>query len=244
MKKICVILLAFVCALFASCDIFKGYIPPSQGKMTTYYGVVETMEGNEGLFVNIPSVGLCDIPSYEKEQITVQEGDLLMMQFSSQDVVILERYPACISTPVHHMEVIDFSFSLTWGTYGISSYDSETGRLVKTSEAANVDAYKTTHHLTAQELVEIYKTIHDLDVSSYPDQYNPMGNQASTPNQSLILSVQTGVLQKTIEAKGIAYGEAVDWKGKKFIDACNKISTILTSTAAWKALPDYPILYD
>ena len=32
MKKICVILLAFVCALFASCDIFKGYIPPSQGK--------------------------------------------------------------------------------------------------------------------------------------------------------------------------------------------------------------------
>lgn len=116
--------------------------------------------------------------------------------------------------------------------------------MIKTDDVANVEAFTTTHLLTALERVEIYKAINNLDVSFYPDQYNPMGAQASIPNQSLILSVQIGVLQKTIAAEGIAFGEAVDWKGEKFMDTCNKISTILESTAEWKALPDYPILYD
>ena len=31
----------------------------------------------------------------------------------------------------------DFSFSLIWGAYGTSSYDSRTGKLVKTTDATH-----------------------------------------------------------------------------------------------------------
>ena len=39
----------------------------------------------------------------------------------------------------------EFSFSLTWGTFGISSYDSATGKLVKTKDAPTPEAYITTY---------------------------------------------------------------------------------------------------
>ena len=33
-------------------------------------------------------------------------------------------------------------------------------------------------------------------------------------------------------------------QGKVFMDACKKIADILENTDEWKALPDYPYLYD
>ena len=45
----------------------------------------------------------------------------------------------------------NFEFSFTWGCYGISSYDSETGLLVKTSDATKPELYQTTHILTEQD---------------------------------------------------------------------------------------------
>ena len=65
----------------------------------------------------------------------------------------------------------DFSFALTWGVFGISSYDSNTGKLIKTTDATNPDDYITNYQLTDTQKRYIYSWIYALDVYSYPDIY-------------------------------------------------------------------------
>lgn len=251
MKKLLSILLSVLCLFmgicFAGCDsidkMFVKYVPPSMQPCTTYYGVAQTIEDSDGLFVYIPYIGVCDIPSYD-QQITIEEGDVLIMTFYTEDVQIMELYPAKFAIPADSMAAVEFSFSLIWGTYGISSYDSKTGRLVKTDDVSNKEDYETTHVLTAQEKTEIFKIIEDLPPYIYPDEYNPTEGKGSNPYQSLILSVEIDGDRKTIAAEQVAFGEATSPQGKRFMDACKAIEDILENTDEWKALPDYPYLYD
>ena len=250
MKKIFSLVLAVLtCVCFAGCNlwnsIWRVQVPPSLGPTPiTYYGVAQTMEGSDGLFVYIPEIGVCDIPTYERETITVQEGDLLLMEFyDPAEVQIMERYPAAFSKSVDYMAVVDFSFSLTWGTFGISSYDSTTGRLIKAKDAPNVQEYTTTYFLTAQEKLTVYETLVHLEMTSYPDTYNPTEGIGSDPYESLVLSAKIDRISKTITANEVAFSDATSAKGEKFIGACRTISDILTATEAWKALPEYPWLY-
>jgi hypothetical protein len=142
--------------------------------------------------------------------------------------------------------VDSFSFSLTWGCYGISSYDSETGKLVKTTDATNPEDYITTYQLTDTQKQQIYDLVKGLDVTAYPDTYNPQPEGfMSSPSMTLILSVNTGMVQKTIAAKGIVYTfESEKSKGQKFLDVCKVIRDILMETDEWKALPEYEFFYD
>ena len=256
MKKLLSVLLAVaMCFCFAGCNAINqllneilrwgATVPPSITPSTIYYGVVQKSEMGDGLFVYVDGVGLCDIPTYEKEQITVKEGDLLVMDFYTDEVAIMECYPARFGSPADYMAVVDFSFSLTWNTFGISSYDSKTGRLVKTDDVADKENYETTHILTAQEKLSIFKIVEELGVYSYPDEYNPTEGIGSDPYQTLILSVEMGnYLPKTITAEQVALGDATSPKGQKFMDACDAIADVLENTEEWKALPDYPYLYD
>ena len=109
MKKLLSIILSVVClcmgVCFAACDKPKGQ---HQVFSTTYYGVVQTIENTDGLFVYIPEVGVCDIPSYkdgQQQDITVKEGDLIRMDFDGVEVEFMERYPVGIKTPVKSMTV-------------------------------------------------------------------------------------------------------------------------------------------
>ena len=138
-----------------------------------------------------------------------------------------------------------FSFSLTWGCYGISSYDSATGRLVKTSDATHPEDYVTTYYLTSEKKQEIYSLITELDIEKYPDEYNPHKNAVSTPYMTLILSVKADGIEKTVTVPETALSyDADNRKGQKFLDVCKAIEDILTATDEWKALPEYEFLYD
>lgn len=138
-----------------------------------------------------------------------------------------------------------FSFSLTWGTYGISSYDSSTGKLVKTTDSTHPEDYITTYKLTEEQKAQIYKLIEELDITSYPDEYNPNGNASSKPSMTLILSVTSDTVQKTVEAADIAITYYSDnKKGQAFLDVCKAIQDILTATDEWEALPEYEFFYD
>lgn len=139
----------------------------------------------------------------------------------------------------------DFSFSITWGCYGISSYDSETGRLVKTSDATHPEDYVTTYYLTNEQKQEIYNLIIGLNIEKYPDEYNPHRNAVSTPHMTLILSVKADGIDKTVTVPETALSyEANNRKGQKFLDVCKAIEDILTSTDEWKALPEYEFFYN
>ncbi len=139
-----------------------------------------------------------------------------------------------------------FEFSLTWGVNGISSYDSETGRLVKTTDATDPSAYVTEYILTEKERAEIYGLIRKLRVESYPDDYDPHnGGLASEPSMILILSVHTEAGDKTVTADDVALTyKSKNLKGQRFLTVCEKIVEILKSTDEWKALPEYEFFYD
>lgn len=252
MRKILSILLsAMICLCFAGCDVldglWKGFVPPSKGPTpTTYYGVIEEQEESGALFVYVDGVGLCEIPQYAPLDVTdnAEVGDLLLMEFYTEEVVIMECYPARIATPVDYMAVIDFDFSLVWSTYGRSSYNSETGELIKEKYAKDIEEFTTTYFLSSQELLTVYKTLVHLEMSSYPDEYNPTEGLGSDPSETLILRAKIDRIDKTITATGVAFSDATSAKGQAFMDACRVISGIVTATEEWKALPEYPYLYD
>ncbi len=138
----------------------------------------------------------------------------------------------------------DFSFALTWNTYGISSYDSRTGRLVKTTDATHPEDYVTVHILTQEEKEEIWRVIRDLDIGSYPGIYDP-SDIRSEPSQTLILTVCSGGTEKTVRAEKVALvPEGRDAAGIRFLKACREISEMLMETEEWQALPAYEFLYE
>jgi len=140
----------------------------------------------------------------------------------------------------------NLSFSLTWNTYGISSYDSATGKLVKTTDATNPEDYITTLQLDGQQLFGIWELLWELDIETYPDEYDPHGGELSSdPSMTLILTLRDGDKVKTVRAEDIALTyESDDPKGQKFLDTCKGIRDILTETEEWKALPEYEFFYD
>lgn len=256
MKKFFSLLLSVIfCLCFAGCnavnqllnDILRwgATVPPSSMPVATFYGVVQTLEDSDDLFVYIDGTGVCEIPSY-KETLDMEEGDILRIEFHNViEVPIMECYPARFSLSADRIVAMEFEFSLIWGINGVSSYDSKTGRLVKTDDVADKENYETTHLLTAQEKLSIFKIVEALEVYSYPDEYNPTEGKGSSPNQTLILSVSKGnYLPKTITASDVALSDATSEKGQRFMDACQSIADILENTEEWKALPEFPYLYD
>lgn len=139
----------------------------------------------------------------------------------------------------------DFSFALRWGVFGISSYDSRTGKLIKTGDATRPQDYITEYILPADQLERIYGLIRDLDVNTYPAEYNPNKDLATCPPMTLILTVRVDGAERTVKAKDIAISyESDNKKGQTFLAVCQEISQILTDSEEWKALPDYEFLYD
>lgn len=139
----------------------------------------------------------------------------------------------------------DFSFALTWNAYGVSSYDSATGVLVKTTDATHPEDYVTEYHLTEQELAQVRRLISDLKPETYPVTYNPNPNVFQEPPETLILTVRTAEGEKTIAARGVALApEGMDAEGKRFADTCRSIEHLLTATDAWQALPEYEVFYE
>jgi hypothetical protein len=140
----------------------------------------------------------------------------------------------------------DFSFALTWGCYGISSYDSKTGKLVKTTDATHPEDYVTTYKLYEDEAERIYEFIRALNVNDYPEIYNPhKDGLASSPSMTLILTVRVGDRERMIKAENIALTyESGNQKGQDFLTSCDAIRGILTSSVEWNALPEYEFYYD
>ena len=138
----------------------------------------------------------------------------------------------------------DFSFALTWNVFGISSYDSHTGKLVKTTDATNPEDYITYCRLTDEDIEYIYNLIIALDVYSYPDIYD-LQTPPSDPDGTLVLTVRVDDEEKSIKAEHVSlFFDSEDEKEQLFFDTCNTISNLLEATDEWKALPDYENLYE
>ncbi len=138
-----------------------------------------------------------------------------------------------------------FSFSLTWGCYGISSYDSLTGKLVKTTDATHPENYVTYYRPDEAAFEKMKDLLTGLDIESYPDEYDPCEGMMSSPSRTIILTVRNGNEEKTVTCEDITLDSGyAHGKGKAFLNVCDTIAEMLTSTPEWEALPDYERLYD
>ena len=148
----------------------------------------------------------------------------------------------------------DFSFSITWGTNGISSYDSRSGKLVKTSHATDVSKYTTYVKMSNNELQTVYRCLFsDINIGRYPDSYDPFNapdapiSIMTEPNQTIILSVTKNGSTKTVKCDKIAYArldECYCDDAKAFLTAVREIIDLITSFPEWEAFPDYEFFYD
>ena len=138
----------------------------------------------------------------------------------------------------------DFAFSLTWGVYGGSSYDSKTGRLVKTTDATNPEEYETELALSEEDLQTVYGLVSALPLAEYPDEYDPHPGRSSSPPETVILYVRMNGREKAVACREIAWNEAGgDAKSRAFLSAVREIERLLTASPEWKALPEYERVY-
>ena len=183
---------------------------------------------------NNPQWGTDDMASWF---ITVAVPDSMIANITEFDADIVSNMNWLV-------DLDGFSFALTWNVFGISSYDSRTGKLVKTTDATNPEDYITYCQLTNSQKAYIYTLIHELDVYSYPDIYE-LQTPPSEPDATLILTVRVGDEEKTIKAEHVSlFFDAESEKEQRFFDTCNAISDLLEATDEWKALPDYEIFYE
>ena len=141
-------------------------------------------------------------------------------------------------------ELNDFSFALTWNTYGISSYDSLTGELIKTDDAPNPEDFTATCYLSEKTMREIYEYFRTINFDAFPDVYEPCEG-ISEPHITLVLTVRYGENVKTITANYVSYDfVGKDGSATTFLNTCKFLQEILEGTDEWQAFPDYPYLYD
>lgn len=139
----------------------------------------------------------------------------------------------------------DFTFSLTWNCYGVSSYDSDKGKLVKTNDATVPNDYITTLLLDEEQKEAVRNILSTIDFDKYPTEYNPNEGIESEPSMTLILTVQYKNTNKSISCKNIALSyDSPDNDGQVFLSACESIINIIVNTSEWNALPDYEFFYE
>ena len=92
-----------------------------------------------------------------------------MKNFLSNSIVIVMMlsFVACSTKSLPEEMPEDFSFEITWGIYGVSSYDRKTGELVKTSHATNPDDYVTKYELSDENKKLIYDYIRSFPLNLY-----------------------------------------------------------------------------
>lgn len=217
--------------------------------------VRETMPGPSGIFAGGDyQDSLEDGNDAAPEFSKVQENMPASAPFEDREIASEQMEglsPADEITP--EAVPADFSFRYVWGCYGISSYDSFTGELVKTNNATHPEDYITKHELTEAERNEVWALLSGLGLEDYPANYDPYNDPdsdqrvASEPNRDLVLSFRAGGTETTVSCRGICLGGAVggyDAKARAFLAACDRLEQLLTGTPEWQALPDYEFYYE
>lgn len=135
----------------------------------------------------------------------------------------------------------DFSFSITWNVFGDSYYDSVDGTLVKVRHQQTDEHNVATLLLTDEQKLAIYRLLtEDIDLFSYPDQYDPF-RYTSDPSQTIIVTMSANGKTKTVGCIDVGLGSVEDCSSKEskdFMKVVEAIVDILTSTEEWKSLPE------
>ncbi len=232
-------------SFFAGHSLILAYVTAGSGSLR--FEIREVCRDDSSLCVNVvrtnnPEVGTADMA-----------GWLVMAEVLDKELESIADYDAILVTETDKLPA-DFAFSIVWGCYGISSYDSKTGELVKTKDATDVSQYTAHVRLTEDRMKEVYRILlSDIDLFRYPDSYDPFNapdaeiRVASTPSQTIIISVAANGRTKTVRCDGIAFGSpdnCYSEEAKAFMNAENEIVEMITSLPEWAAFPEYEFIYE
>ena len=148
----------------------------------------------------------------------------------------------------------DFAFSIVWDVYGISSYDSSTGKLIKENDVDNVEDYTADLTLSEADLKKVCGWLcTDIDLWQYPDEYDPFNapdadfRKMSTPSQDIVLSVTANGQTKTVTCNDVMIGTEEDGycrEAKAFLRARTQIIRLLKAQPEWQELPEYDHMFE
>ncbi len=180
-------------------------------------------------------------------KIISAEFVIFVLAFIIFELIWFNRYSRKVIVPE------DFSISLSWGIYGISSYDSRTGNLIKELNptglfGASKDDFKAKYYLSDDEKEKIYKLLLDIDFDSYPSDYRPYEEYWCLPMSLFRITVRYKGYEKAIYSEQFP-GEILsrdyyqeiytDKRSYNFIRLYDTLVEILTSTEEWKTMPQY-----
>ena len=148
----------------------------------------------------------------------------------------------------------DFSFSFIWGIAGISSYDSKTGLLVRSSAEEEQDKYRKIVFLSEAEKKEVFRILFsDIHIGDYPDEYDPFNDpnaktkMMSSPSQTIRITVTANGKTKTVACNEVLLsGKGSGWcdEANALLDAFDALETLLTGMPEWQSFPDTTLLFD
>ncbi len=148
-----------------------------------------------------------------------------------------------------HIYSDKYSFSLRFGTYGESFYDSKSGKLVKT--ATKPLKYQTEFFMSEEDFDTVLNMIWAMDISSYPSKYDPINppdaevKLESSPYETLVFTYRAGNYEKVITCEEVALGGGgYDEKARAFLELCDYIQSVVVNSDEWLDLPDYENYYE
>ncbi|MBO4737706.1 MAG: hypothetical protein J5627_04660 [Bacilli bacterium] len=199
--------------------------------------VCDGWDGSYSLAVWVEGEGAYGIQeAYENGKISEEE---IRSAANKAEKLGLRRYGR-LAVPLEK-----FTFSLTWGTGFDSSYDSDSGTLVKTNKVIerSPEEYVTTFEYPSLE--SLYEKAKSLPLYSYPSDYNAYEGVSISTNPTT--NYRLTIDDKTIDAKNCpiieGYPEGLSWSAKEFLEIVFEIRDTILNSEEWKALPDYEVLY-
>jgi len=150
-----------------------------------------------------------------------------------------------------HIYSDKYSFSLRFNTYGESFYDSESGKLVKTTNATDPSKYETKYYMSEDEFDTVLNMIWAMDISAYPSEYDPINppdakeKLMSEPHDTIVLTYRAGDYEKVITCEEVAFAAGgYDDRSRAFLELCDYIEKTVTSSEAWNSLPAPEFYYE
>lgn len=145
----------------------------------------------------------------------------------------------------HPLGLPNFEFTLSWGTYGYSSYDSASGKLVKTTDASHPEDYVTTHQLSDEERRLCWQYLMNSNYRAFPLIYDPDPNMECEPPSEFALTVTNEGETKKVSCSDTARDKKTCEPGANdFFNSLQKIAELLMNTEEFQALPDYEHFYE
>ena len=135
----------------------------------------------------------------------------------------------------------DFHFSLTWGPFGCSSYNSETGELIKKKD----ENIQTTYFMDEAELKQVYEILMDYRIHKI-DKLTNFGFFFCSPPGKYEIVMYTDDIKHVIKTpdSGVDFSrKPYTIKARRFYNAIVEIKNIIYESEEWKSLPDSEMLY-